>query len=111
DSGGQEWSLTEGDVLRLTTPPPSDSTSAYLQVFASKNGECPRGTTVSVGLADLQEMQNHMRASIEQGLQTLQPPQGGFPAPPADAAAPPVQSPFAPIAPPADPSVSSQLQQ
>jgi hypothetical protein len=111
DSGGQEWSLTEGDVLRLTTPPPSDSTSAYLQVFASKNGECPRGTTVSVGLADLQEMQNHMRASIDQGLQDLQAHQGGLPAPPAAAAAPPVQSPFAPIAPPADPSVSSQLQQ
>jgi hypothetical protein len=111
DSGGQEWSLTEGDVLRLSSPAPANSTSAYLQVFASKNGECPRGTTVSVGLADLQEMQNHMRASIDQGLKDLQAHQGGLPAPPSAAAAPPVQSPFAPIAPPADPNVSSQLQQ
>jgi hypothetical protein len=111
DSGGQEWSLTEGDVLRLSSPPPADSTSAYLQVFASKNGECPRGTTVSVGLADLQEMQNHMRAGIDQGLKDLQAHQGGLPTPPSAAAAPPVQSPFAPIAPPADPNVSSQLQQ
>ena len=111
DNRGQECGLTAGDVLRLTTAPPPDATSVYLQVFASKNNECPRGTTVLVELADLQEMQNNMRASIDQGLQELQSQNGGLPAPPPAAAGPPVQASFAPIAPPADPNVSSELQQ
>jgi hypothetical protein len=111
DAGGQECGLTAGDVLRLSSAPPPDATSVYLQVFASKNQECPRGTTVSVGLADLQEMQNSMRASIDQGLQELQSNNGGLPAAPPAAAGPPVQAPFAPIAPPPDPNVTNELQQ
>lgn len=111
DNRGQECGLTAGDVLRLTAAPPSDSTYVYLQVFASKSQECPRGTTVSVGLADLQEMQNNMRASIDQGLQELQSHEGGLPAPPPDAAGPPVQTSFASSAPPPDSNVSDELQQ
>ncbi len=111
DATGQECGLTAGDVLRLSNAPSPDSTSADLQVFASKNQDCVRGTTVSVGLADLQEMQNHMRASIDQGLQELQAHQGGLPEPPPSAAAPAVDAPFAPIAPPADLNVSDELQQ
>jgi hypothetical protein len=111
DSGGQECGLTAGDVLRLSTAPLPDSTSVYLEVFASKNQECPRGTMVSVEIADLQEMQNNMRASIDQGLQELQSHEGGLPMPPAAAAGAPVQASFAPIAPPPDPNVSNELQQ
>lgn len=111
DGAGQECGLTAGDVLRLSTATPPDSTSVYLQVFASKNQECPRGTMVSVGLADLQEMQNNMRASIDQGLQELQSHESGLPAPPPSAAGPAVQASFAPIAPPPDPNVSNELQQ
>jgi hypothetical protein len=111
DANGQDCGLTEGDVLRLSNPPSATDTSAYVQVFASKNQECPSGTTVSVGLADLQEMQNNMRATIDQGLQTLQNHQGGLPTPPASATGAPVQASFAPIAPPADPNASSELQQ
>jgi len=111
DSEGQECGLTAGDVLRLSTAPPPDSTSVYLQVFASKNQECPRGIMVSVEIADLQEMQNNMRASIDQGLQELQSHEGGLPTPPPAAAGPPVQASFAPIAPPPDQNVSNELQQ
>ena len=75
---GQECALSEGDVLRLSTPPLPGSTTAYLQVFASKNRDCVRGNTVSVRLEDLQEMQNHMRASIDRGLEELQAHQGGL---------------------------------
>ena len=110
DATGQECDLTEGDVLRLSTAPPPDATSASLQVFASKNQSCPRGAWVSVGLADLQEMQNHMRASIDQGLQELQAHPNGLPAPP-PASVISVQASFAQIAPPADPNVSNELQQ
>jgi hypothetical protein len=110
DAQGQECTLTEGDVLRLSTPPATGATSVYLQVLASKSQNCARGNTIAVEFADLQEMQNHMRASIDQGLQDLQTHQGGLPAPPPPAAAPPVQSAFAPIAPPADPNASSELE-
>jgi len=111
DRSGQACGLTAGDVLRLSTAPLPDATSADLRIVASKNQECPKGTSVSVGLADLQEMQNSMRSSIDQGLQQLQSNKGGLPAPPPGAIGAPVQSAFAPIAPPADPNVSSELQQ
>ena len=111
DNQGQDCTLTEGDVLRLSTPPEPDATAAYLQVLATRNQSCPKGSMVSVGFTDLQEMQNHMRATIDRGLQDLQAHQGGLPVPPANAAAPPVQAAFAPIAPPPDANASSELQQ
>jgi hypothetical protein len=111
DNQGQDCTLTEGDVLRLSTPPASDATTANLQVLATKNQSCAKGSMVSVGFADLQEMQNHMRATIDRGLQDLQAHQGGLPVPPANAATAPVQAAFAPIAPPPDTNASSELQQ
>jgi hypothetical protein len=111
DNQGQDCTLTEGDVLRLSTPPAPDATEAYLQVLATKNQSCAKGSMVSVGFADLQEMQNHMRATIDRGLQDLQAHQGGLPVPPANAATAPVQAAFAPIAPPPDTNASSELQQ
>jgi len=108
DSSGREWALSEGDVLRLSTPPPGGSSTVYLQVFASKNPDCPRGTTVAVGMSDLQEMQNHMRANIDQGLQQLQKGQGGLPSAPDVGATP---APFARNAPPVDQNVGAELQQ
>ena len=82
---------------------------------------CPRpggaviGTVremASVRFQDLQEMQNHMRETIDGGLDQLQAKagQGGLPAAPPGANAPPVQSAFAPIAPPPDPNVASEPQ-
>lgn len=111
DPSGEQCTLTPGDVLRISNPPGADATSAYMEVMASKRGECSSGTTVSVSLEDLQEMQNYMRAGIDQGLQDLQKHQNGLPTPPASAEGAPTKSPFAPIAPPADPNVSNELQQ
>lgn len=111
DNQGQDCTLTEGDVLRLSTPPAPDATAAFLQVLATKNQSCAKGSMVSVGFEDLQEMQNHMRATIDRGLQDLQSHQGGLPVPPANAAVAPVQASFAPIAPPPDANASSELQQ
>ena len=51
--------------------------------MASKGGkECRKGDTVSVALADLQDMQNHMRETIDQGMQELQAKQGKADCPP-----------------------------
>ena len=109
DAGGNECGLSEGDVLRLSVPPAADASSANVEVFASKGQECGRGSTVAVDFTDLQEMQNHMRSNIDQGLQQLQAHKGGLPAPPPSAAAAPTPSSFASIAPPPDPNVAAEL--
>ncbi len=114
DSSGTECSLSDGDVLRLQTPPPADAVAADLVVLSSKGGpECQKQDTVSVAVADLQEMQNHMRETIDQGLQELQAKQGtdGIPALPPSAQGQPAPAQYASIAPPPDPSVAAEIQQ
>lgn len=103
DDGGAECALSDGDVLQLASAPPADSTDAKLTVLASKGEkECATSATVTVQVSDLQEMQNHLRETVDQGLQELKDKQGtgGLPAAPASAKAPPVQTEFAKNAPP-----------
>jgi hypothetical protein len=114
DSNGQECPVTEGDVLQLRTPPAPDATSATLVVIASKGGgECRGQTVVSVPLDELQEMQNHMRETVDQGMAELQAKQGtnGLPPAPASATAPPVVAAIAENAPPPDPGGAQALEQ
>jgi hypothetical protein len=83
-------------------------------VLASKGGaECRKGAQVSVAFPDLQNMQNHMRETIDQGLGDLQTRQGqgGLPAAPIAARSLPVQTSFAAIAPPPDPNAATQINQ
>jgi len=106
DAGGTECALSQGDAIQLTGQTAPDAQSATLAVLASKGGkECPKGDTVSVALGDLQDMQNHMRETVDQGMKELQAKQGqgGIPAAPASAKAAPVESPMAAIAPPPPP--------
>jgi hypothetical protein len=114
DSNGQECAISDGDVLLLKTPPPADATTADLVVLASKGGkECQKLDTVSVQLTDLQEMQNQMRATVDQGLKELQDKQGkgGLPPAPPSALAPPTQTEYAQIAPPSTPQDEADLKQ
>jgi len=114
DAAGNECAISEGDALQLTGPAAADADSATLAVLASKGGkECPRGDTVSVAFADLQNMQNHMRETIDAGLGELQAKggKGGLPALPQSAAAPPKKAPFAADAPPPDPNAAAQINQ
>ena len=89
DATGTECAISEGDVLQLTpTPLPDDATAATLVVMTTKGGvECKKGAAVTVEIADLQDMQNHMRESIGQGMGDLKAKQGkgGLPALPASA--------------------------
>lgn len=112
---GQECPITEGDVIQTTEPPAADDTEARVIVIASKGGhDCHRGDVVSVPVEQLQEMQNHMREVIDQGLGELQATQTKGTLPPAPPAAyattPPTPSAFAMIAPPPDPSVAADLE-
>ncbi|MGO9008501.1 MAG: hypothetical protein ACLQPN_00235 [Bryobacteraceae bacterium] len=116
DAAGNECSLSEGDAIQLRGAVAPDAQAANLAVLASKGGkECPRGDVVSVALQDLQDMQNHMRETIDAGMQELQKKQGqsGLPAAPAAAAAPPAESPMAALAPPPPPDseVSAEINQ
>ena len=112
DASGTECAVSEGDVLQLPAPPPADATAANLVMLTSKGGqECRKGSSVSVGLADLQDMQNSMRETIDKGMADLQTNQskGGLPAIPASAKAAPVKAQFAAVAPPPDPNAAEQI--
>jgi hypothetical protein len=98
-------SLGEGDVIQLAGPTALNATAANLVVLATKGSDCRKGAIVTIGLADLQEMQNHMRATIDQGLAELRSKQGkGLPAAPPSATKPPTQAEYAAIAPPSNPN-------
>jgi hypothetical protein len=114
DASGQECVVSDGDTLQLQTPPPSDATAANLVVLSSKGApECQISLTVQVQLTDLQEMQNHMRETIDQGLKDLQAKQGtgGLPAAPPSAQAPPATAQYAAVAPPPETNVAADIQQ
>jgi hypothetical protein len=114
DISQTECALSDGDVLALRTPPPADAAVADVVVLSSKGGtECQKQDTVSVALADLQEMQNHMRETIDQGLRELQAKQGtgGLPTLPPSAQGQPAPAEYASIAPPPDPSVATEIQE
>jgi hypothetical protein len=111
DSAGSECAISEGDALQLTGQTAPDATAANLTVLASKGGkECPKGDLVSVGLQDLQDMQNHMRETIGQGMQELKEKagKGGLPAAPAGSNAT-TPSAMASAAPPPDQNVQAEL--
>jgi hypothetical protein len=112
DAGGQGCAVSQGDVLQLTQPPPPTASFATLVVMASKGGvECRKGSAVQVGLADLQNMQNHMHETLDQGLSDLQAHQGGLPAPPQQAMAMATPAVFMTGAPPPDQTVATQINQ
>ena len=103
DSSGAECALSDGDVLKLVAPPGPSATDANLMVLSSKGGlECRKSTVVTVALTDLQDMQNHLRETIDLGLQELQEKQGkgGLPAAPPSAKGAPINTDFAQNAPP-----------
>lgn len=110
-SNAGECPVTAGDVLRLNPGTPPNASTANLMVLATKGQDCQQGATVVVGVADLQDMQNHMREMVDQGLGELQKKQGqdGLPAAPAAATAQPTQTAYAAIAPPPDPNGASEL--
>jgi hypothetical protein len=112
DATGAECAVSEGDALQLSAPPAADGTAATLVILANKGGvECKKGATVMVEVADLQDMQNHMRETIDSGLGDLQSKQGkgGLPTLPAAAKAAPTKAGFAQDAPPPDPQAAAQI--
>jgi len=111
DATGQQCALSQGDVIQFNPAPlPPDAPAANLVVLASKPQECMKGNTVSVPLADLQDMQNHMRETIDTGLGDMQSAKG-LPPIPQSARAMPMTAPFAVGAPGPDATASTQITQ
>jgi hypothetical protein len=114
DTAKNECVLSDGDVLSLQSPTPAGESTVNMVVLASKGGrECQIHAKVMVTVDDLQEMQNHMRESVDKGLQELQAKQGqdGIPSAPATAQGQPTQAQYAAIAPPEDPNAETEIQQ
>ena len=107
-SSGQACELGKGDVVQVSGPVAMDSSVVNAAVLASQAQDCLKGSAVVVQLSDLQEMQNYLRETVDQGLGQLRTEagQGSLPALPAPAQGAPTTPPFAAIAPPADPSVA-----
>ena len=100
--------ITGGDVLQMNGA--TDQTNLIsLVVLAGKSNDCQRGNTIFVQIADLQEMLNHMRETIDAGLADLQSRMGqaGFPAATPAAMSAPVQPAYAAI--PLDTNVAAVL--
>lgn len=112
-SGTGECAVAEGDVLQLKPGTPPAATSAKLTVLASKGADCAGGVMVTVGVADLQNMQNYMRETIDQGLGYLLLTQGekGTPAAPAWVVQPPTEAGWGKTAPVPATNVTAELRQ
>jgi hypothetical protein len=110
NSDDGECTIAEGDVLRMNGPPPPNATAADVLVLSSRGRDCRRGSMVSVGLQDLQEMQNQMLATIDRGMSDLQAKQGqgGLPTLPQGSAGT-IDTPFAQEAAQPDANVAGEL--
>lgn len=90
DQNGRRCMISEGDVVNVRTAVDQSSSTAMAVVLASKGfGECERAAVVPIPVSELQEMQNHMRAAIDEGLANSAPGRKAQATTPAFAAAPP----------------------
>jgi hypothetical protein len=112
DASGNGCTLSPGDVVQVRAAPAPGAQAVNATVLASKGGrECATDGTVRMQLTDLQESENYMRQSIEQGMAELQAKQGTGNLPPAAVGAQGalVKAGFAAGAPPADANVQAEI--
>jgi hypothetical protein len=101
DDSGRRCMISEGDAVQILSAADPGSGTAQGVVLSSKGGqECAQSAKVDIGVADLQEMQNHMRAIIDQGLATTD----------RGKTEPTVTPAFAAAAPQADPDAKSEIE-
>src|SRR5262249_2765458 len=102
DPSGRRCMVSEGDVVEVVSGAKSASSTADAIVLASKGGvECERSARVEIALNDLQEMQNHMRETIDQGMASTD----------RGKQAPTVTPAFAATAPPPDANAAREIDQ
>ena len=106
---GQECSISQGDALAITPGQAGgQGDSVQVKVLASAGGSCPANSMVTVSLQDVQEMVNHVRATLDAGLGEMQ-KDPKLPKPPSTVPTATKDSDFAAAAPPADPNEAAEL--
>jgi len=81
---GSDCSLSPGDVVTRIEDTPDGNKNVKVLVSSSQKGDCHSGSQVAMAVDDLQEMHNHFREQLDEGLKTLAEKQGkdGIPAGP-----------------------------
>ena len=85
NTDGTGCSLSSGDVIRRIDDTPDGNNNVNVRVVSSMRGDCSSGAQVPVAVDDLQEMNNHLREQIDDGMAQLARNQGkgGLPTGPA----------------------------
>jgi len=73
---GNECGISDGDVVKRTTETPDDDQNVNVKVVASKKSDCSVGSEGPVAVDDLQEMYNHFREQLKDGMGELAKKQG-----------------------------------
>jgi hypothetical protein len=71
-----ECTVTAGDVLMRMGTTPDENNKIGVTVVSSKKGDCPANTNSDVAVSELQEMHNHFREKLDNGLKALAENQG-----------------------------------
>jgi hypothetical protein len=110
NNGAGGCPLSEGDVVAFSGALPQGADAMNVRVVASRGQDCPTGSTVAVQLQDLMEMENHLRATLDQGMDQMQSNagHGGLPAVPSNATGY-IDTPVGAAAPPPDPNAATEL--
>ncbi len=110
NNGAGGCPLSEGDVVAFNGSLPQGADAMNVRVVASRGQDCPTGSTVAVQLADLMEMENQLRATLDQGMDKMQSDagHGGLPAVPSNATGY-INTAVGSAAPPPDPDAATEL--
>jgi hypothetical protein len=73
---GDECPLSQGDVIQRTTDTPDGDGNVNVKVVASTKSDCAIGKEGPVSTDDLQEMYNHFREGLKDGMGELAKKQG-----------------------------------
>jgi hypothetical protein len=73
---GAECALSDGDVIVRTSDTPDDDQNVNVKVVASTKADCAIGKEGPLALDDLQEMYNHFREGLKDGMGELAKKQG-----------------------------------
>ncbi|HXX17935.1 MAG TPA: hypothetical protein VEJ46_00895 [Candidatus Acidoferrum sp.] len=73
---GSECALTPGDVLTRIDDTPDANQNVKVLVTSSQRNDCRSGSQFAVSVQDLQDMHNHFREQIDEGLGKLAQEQG-----------------------------------
>ena len=113
DAGGSECALSQGDAVQFMPPPPGPASVAVnVHVLWSRGQDCRIGSNITLGMENLQEMQNYMRATADRALAELNQQQGrnGLPPTQPDVNTNATPARYAQLAPPPDQNVQATLQ-